>query len=78
MYEIREKAQEELWGILCNSDWDSWTDEEIDTLWRYYLGNEEQSWMHKWFRLVTFDEVKGYIRSTIDFLKENDLLDENC
>lgn len=57
MKEIKREALNELRNIVFNSDAE-WNEEKIDTLYRFYAGNETRTNLHKYVNLISYEEFK--------------------
>lgn len=64
MKEIKSEALKELHTILFNAEPD-WNDDKINTLYRFYAGNETRSSLHKYVNLVSFKEFKSNVMSIL-------------
>lgn len=70
MKEVKEQALNELKDKLFNSDIEGWREEDTDTMYRWYQGNEQSSSIGKYVSLVSFDEFKYQVEEVIKELKE--------
>lgn len=70
MKNIKEQALNDLRNKLFNSDIEGWRDEDTDTLYRWYQGNELSSNIGQYVNLVEYEEFKYQVDSLIKELKE--------
>ena len=79
MFKIKENALKELEQKLINSDIEHWQDGNTNIMYNWYLGNEYDTNISKYARLITYKEFKYQVDQIINEIKEeriNDMIDE--